>query len=133
MYYVGVDVGIWLNECAGVRVRHPPFCARFNACCHGTRVVTACVTMCSVAITPAKHRILTEVMFSSLSCVCMCMGVCMGVCVCVCVCVCVQCVIVARHRVDVAGGFSRGIGHNLRQASPRSFYVDNCDMDALVR
>ena len=59
--------------------------------------------------------------------------VCVHVCVHVCDVCGVQCVMVARHRVDVAGGFSRSIGHNLRQASPRSFYVDNCDMDALVR
>lgn len=42
-------------------------------------------------------------------------------------------VLVARRRVDVVGGRSEVVAHNLRRASPSTFYVDNCDTEALAR
>ena len=42
-------------------------------------------------------------------------------------------ILVARRRVDVIGGRSEELCHNLRRASPSTLYVDNCCTEALVR
>lgn len=40
-------------------------------------------------------------------------------------------ILIAKRRVDVAQGYSKVVGHNLKRASANTYYVDNDDFDAL--